>query len=330
VPVGQEVFASGVVEGRCREIALGFELTGRVLAVQVQEGDRVRKGDLLARLDDSLWQQELAEAEANLALAKAERERLLNGSRKETRRVSAAEVAVAQVQAKQARKTFERSATLVQGKLIARQQFDDHEADLMSAEARLGLAEAKAAEVNAAARDEDARIADAKLALQQAQVEHARTKLSMTQLLAPCDGVILRVETEPGELVAADQSGRPLVTMTDISQLRVRAFVEELDAVRIVTGTRASVAVDGMPDCRLHGAVISCSPCMVPKTQLSNRPGERVDVKVREVLILLDNQDALSRLMVGLPVDVYVRTTADGLRSPIENGVAGQFDKRLP
>jgi multidrug resistance efflux pump len=302
-----EVFANGVVEGRCREIALGFELAGRVLGVDVQEGDRVSAGQLLARLDAATWQQGLAEAEASLGLARAEKERLQNGQREETRQVFAAEVRVAQIQVEQKRKNYTRAVSLNKDRLIAEQAFDEQEGDLLRAEAELQLADRRAKEADAEAREDEIGIADAKITLQEARVAHARAILSKTELRAPCDGLILQVRTEPGELVGDQRTAGPLMTMTDDSQLRVRALVEELDALRIGTGTNASIAVDGLPGQRFRGSVVSCSPCMVPKTQFSNRPGERVDVKVRELVILLAaEQESLSRLVIGLPVDVFL------------------------
>ena len=69
------------------------------------------------------------------------------------------------------------------------------------------------------------------------------------------------------------------------------------------------VTADGWPNKSFPGRVVACSPHMVPKRYLSNEPGERIDVKVREVVVQLDQSDARDRLVVGLPVDVYLNTT---------------------
>ena len=81
-----------------------------------------------------------------------------------------------------------------------------------------------------------------------------------------------------------------------------------MDAPVIRKGQRAYALTDGMPDLQHWGMVISCSPYMVSKTQFSNRADERVDVKVREVVIRLDKSLEENQLVVGLPVDVYVET----------------------
>src|SRR2546428_14048476 len=65
-PAKRAIFANGVVEGRQREAFLRFELSGRLASIEVTEGDRVRKGDALARLDPTTWSHELAKAEASL------------------------------------------------------------------------------------------------------------------------------------------------------------------------------------------------------------------------------------------------------------------------
>jgi hypothetical protein len=91
--------------------------------------------------------------------------------------------------------------------------------------------------------------------------------------------------------------------MVEAQHKRIRAYVEEMDAPAVFVGQRASAVADGMPQHRYSGKVISCAPSMVPKKHFSNAPSERVDVKVREVLIELDEQDGL---VIGLPVDVFI------------------------
>ena len=94
--------------------------------------------------------------------------------------------------------------------------------------------------------------------------------------------------------------------MVDVTRRCVRAFVEELDAMEVAPGSRAHIEADGLPGVRVAGQVVHCSPYMLPKSQFANRPDERIDVKVREVVIQLAKGDETDRLVVGLPVDVYV------------------------
>src|SRR5262245_25961337 len=84
-PEQRSIFANGVVEGRGREALLRFEIAGRITAVAAVDGMTVHKGDVLAQLDRTALECDLAKAEASLALEQAERDRLVNGARRETR-----------------------------------------------------------------------------------------------------------------------------------------------------------------------------------------------------------------------------------------------------
>ena len=299
------VFANGVVEGRQRDVPLRFELTGRLASVEVSEGDLVSRGDTLARLDCEVWEHELAKAESALAHARAEKQRVIDGERKETRQLAHAQSRAAQARADVARTHYERATRLQKKSVVTQQEWDDRRADYKAALAQLAAARARAAEVEAAPREHELRAADAQIALEQTRVEHARSMLQRTLLTAPSDGLILRVRCEPGEIVGPD-STEPLIVMADVSQLHVRAYAEEMDAPAIRKGQRAYALTDGTPDIQHWGTVISCSPYMVPKTQFSNHANERVDVKVREVVIRLNKSGDEDQLVVGLPVDVFI------------------------
>jgi HlyD family secretion protein len=298
----RQVFANGVVEGKDRDISLRFEITGTLLAVTCSEGDPVRKGDLLARLEPSVWAHEVAKAEASLGQALAERERLVNGQRRETREWVHAQLRVARAQAMQVRKRLERAGQLRQSNAIAQQELDDLDARYAAAEAEVEAAMARADEIEAPAREDELAIADAKIALEQARYDHARTMLSKTELRAPCDALVLQLLGEPGELVGPENS-LPIVTMVNASETRVRAYVEELDALAVAVGQRAYVVADALPHERFWGTVVFCSPQFIAKPMSHNAPGERVDTKVRELLIRLDEPGPL---VFGLRVDVFI------------------------
>lgn len=304
-----EVFANGVIEGRHREVPLHFENLGRLMSVGVEEGETVTKGQLLAQLDASEWTIELNKALADLERARAERELLVAGAREEARKTARAQARVAYEEMASAKIHLERTETLTRKKVLTDQELDDRKAAFATSRASYKAALARVEEVDAAARSEELRIADAKIDLAKSRVDHARNMLQKTQLEAPFDGVVLQRWGEPGQLVGP-ASERPIVVMADASEKRVRAFVEELDAMQVAPGSRAYVQADGMPDVRIPGRVIRCAPGMVPKVNFSNRPSERVDVRVREVVIQLEDGPLADAVVLGLPVDVFVERNA--------------------
>jgi multidrug resistance efflux pump len=299
------ILANGTVEGSTREILLRFEVVGPLKSVDVQEGSRVRAGDTLAQLVEDPWVHALAMAKASLALAESERIRLINGARSETRELAEAQVEAARARASQAHRRLERGLKLYERNAVTQQELDDLSSAMELAQSELDAADARAREVCAPARFDEVSMADAKIALEKAKCAQADVQLGKTKLAAPCDGIILRVQNEPGELVGPD-STEPCLAMVETQRKRVRAYVEEMDAPAVFVGQRAYCVADGMPDHRYSGKVIYCAPSMVPKRHFSNAPSERVDVKVREVLVELDEDDGL---VIGLPVDVFISTS---------------------
>ena len=302
VETERRIFASGIVEGAQRAIPLHFELEGRLAAINVAEGDRVRQGSVLALLDSTIWKVNLDEAKVKLYSAEARRARLFNGASTQARQVAHAEVRVAEVKLARAEKELRRGKSLFDQEAIAEQKWSNLQHDYKLAATELELARVRAAHVGAPARADELQIADVRIALARLEVQRARTMLSKTQMVAPSDGLILHVQGEPGQLTGPKQH-TALITMANLDEVRVRAFVEELEVLSVKVGQSTYVTIDGRPGLRFEGAIISCAPYMVPKRIRNNTPGERVDVKVREVVILLENA---RELVVGLPVDVFI------------------------
>lgn len=158
--------------------------------------------------------------------------------------------------------------------------------DLKQAEAALHKAKA----------DED--VARADLALAQAE-------LAKTRLRAPWPGRVLRVYEEPGALVSPT-SARPVLLMADVSRRRVRAFVEELDALRVREGQRAVVTVDSFPGKEFIGRVSAEVLLRMDRDATrSDRPDERQDMYHRPIVIDLEDG---RELPLNLRVDVRLET----------------------
>lgn len=149
---------------------------------------------------------------------------------------------------------------------------------------------------------EERTIAEAKVTLAEGALRRERLMLEKTLLVAPMSGLVLRVPAEMGEL-AGPNDEREVVSLVNRDVARVRAYVEELDALDVAVGQSAVVTADGRPDRAYAGIVQSCSPYVAPKSHRHLKPGELFDIRVREVLIeLVDAAD----LPIGLPVDVAI------------------------
>jgi len=143
------IFAAGVVEGTDREVVLNFEIEGRLALLVVDESSRVKKGDVLAYLGDSVLRYKLAEAEAKLALARAERERLINGVREETRAVTRIVATRSKILLDQALSDLRRAELLHLRETITDQELENNRYRWRSAQAEYRADEARMVEIEA-------------------------------------------------------------------------------------------------------------------------------------------------------------------------------------
>jgi multidrug resistance efflux pump len=301
----EQIAANGVVEGARPEAALRLEVTGVIAAIHVREDQEVARGTLLVELANGTQKQQVALAKAELAIARADLERLRNGERPQKRKAVAAAEQARRVVFQQAESDWKRSQRLVGTNATSKEQFDNDRFKALRAKADLEEAAAQRALVEAPARKEDIAAAEGRLAEAEAKLHIAENDLAKTRLTARSSGRILRVYAEPGEL-ATPSSAQPLLTMADLSRRRVRAFVEELDAGRIRAGQRAIVTADGYPGQEYPGTVAVVIPRMGKRAPQTDQANEYKDMYFREVLIDLDSS---ADLPVNLRVQVRIDTS---------------------
>jgi ABC exporter DevB family membrane fusion protein len=296
------IAAVGRIEGRTGEIALRPQLAGRVTRVLVREGQTVAAGDVLVQLDDGQYRQEVALAAAEVELAEAQLQRLVNGARREQRAEAAALYRARQVELEQAQLTWRRIESLGRDGAVSKQQTENQQAAVQVLANEVEAARARVALVEAPARPEEVRMEKAHVRAAEARLELARVQLDRACLRAPAAGEILKVTLEPGEL-AGPTSAEAAVVMVDTTRRYVRAYVEEMDASRVQIGMPAKITAAGLLGRQFTGHVARLSPRMDRKQIWSDEPAERFDTKTREVWIELEQG---TELVLGLRVDVVI------------------------
>jgi HlyD family secretion protein len=295
------IAAPGRVEPVSEEIDVGSEIVGRLARVNVDEGDRVRAGDVLAEIDNADFRARVASAAARLASAEAEHARVVNGARGEQRREAEAQRRQAEAAWQQAETEHGRRASLFASGAIAQEEAERAARDARLARARLDEAAERAQLVSAEARDEDRAQSAAAVSLARAALEEARAMLAKTAIRAPQDLTIIRRLSLTGELVSPESG--PLFTLADTSRLRVRAEVDETDVGRLAAGQPASLRADAYGERRFSGRVSRIGLALGRKQLRTDRPTEKLDTSVLETLIDLDPGVALP---IGLRVDVFI------------------------
>ena len=298
-----------------RQVDVAFNGSERIAEVLVQEGDEVHSGQVLAKLDTSRLEPQVAQARAQVAGQKAVVERMHNGSRPQEIAQARANLAAAKADSENARRLYDRAVTLF-GQATATQQ------DLDNTRAALDVAEAKV-EVNAKALDlalagpraEDIAQAEAQLAANRAQLALVRRQLADATLAAPVDGIIRSRLMEPGEMASPQ---RPVFAIAITDPKWVRAYVAETDLPHLHPGMDAAVEVDGFPGRRFAGWVGFISPVaeFTPKTVQTEELRSSLVYEIRVFV-----KDANDNLRLGMPATVYLTPDAN---APSSSGAAGR------
>jgi multidrug resistance efflux pump len=275
------VTADGVIEGAQPEIAIAPEITGTIAAIPFRENQDVARGSVLVELVNDTQKQQLAVARGEVAVAKAQLERLINGERQEKRKALAAVESAKRAVYLNAKAIWDRSQKLTGPSVSAERRELDY-FRMLKAQAELEEASSERALAEAPARADEVAAAEGRVAVAEAQVRLAQAELAKTRLAAPTAGQILSVHAEPGELAMPN---KPILLMADLSKRRVRAFIEELDAPRLKVGQPATVTLDGLPGVEFSGTVAVVMPRMGKRALHTGTPREYKDVFIREVLI---------------------------------------------
>jgi HlyD family secretion protein len=286
------VTADGVVEGARPESSLRPEVAGTLSAVYIKESQQVKKGELLAELRNETQVLQVTLATAELAIARARLSRVLNGERAERRKALAAVREAKLVAYKRAKGALERTQVLWDKRQISRDEYDRDYFASEHARAEMEEAAAEYSLVEAAARPDEVTENEAQVEAARARLQLALAEMKKTKLLAPTAGRVLRVFAEPGE-VAGPTTAQPVLLIADLSRIRVRAFVEELDANRVHPGQDATVTSDGLPGKHLAGKVTQVAPRMGRRAPQTDSPGEYKDLYYREVIIEPEGADML-------------------------------------
>jgi len=337
---------------------VSFKIPGKVEARFVDEGDRVRVGQPIAKLEarDILEEvalrraeveaaraqlmelergfrpEEVAQAEAVVERARAHLAELLAGSRPQEIEAAEASLRRARAELERWRSDHERQRQLFQRGVISAREYESVLAAYRVAEAQVREAEERVKLVREGPRKEQ--IAQARAALKEAQerlamlregprketIEAARarlegakaalaaseTRLSYTTVTSPLNGIVLSKNVEPGEYVAP---GTPIVTIGDLENIWLRAYIDEPDLGKVKLGQRVRIRTDTYPEKRYEGRIsfISSQAEFTPKNVQTER--ERVKLVYR---IKVDVPNPTMELKPGMPADGEIVLNEEG------------------
>jgi membrane fusion protein (multidrug efflux system) len=294
---------------------LSAKVSGYISTIAVEDFQSVQRGDLIAEIEPSDYQAQLAQAEANLGAARAALANLANQKDVQRALIHQAEAAIAATKADLVRYQLEadRQRTLYQGSVAGTKQLvEQADANANRPQAQLQLNNAQLDQQKAILKSLD--VQQEQLTAQvrgaEALVVLARDNLAYTHIVAPADGLVGQRQVRPGEFV---NIGTQVIAEMALPKVWVLANYKETQMTNVRLGDSASVTVDAFPKLRLHGHVDSWSPgtgsiftLLPPDNATGNftKVVQRVPVK-----IVLDPDPALGTLVrPGMSVVATIET----------------------
>lgn len=302
------VAAPGRVEPISEEMRLGFDIAGKLAEVSAEEGDVVKQGQILARLSADELSARVDAAEQALAAREAALAKVLAGARDMERKEAKAAVAEARAVSEVALLEHQRRRQLLGKEVLSQEEADRAEREFKVATDRLDAARQRFRLVDDPAREEDVKRAMAEAAEARARLAEAQALAAKAVIRSPIDGVVLRKHRRAGEMVSVSFD-TPVVTVGDISRLRVRADVDERDISRIKPGQNAVLMAEAYGERQFTGVVSRVSKILGKKNIRTDDPAEKNDTRILETLIDLDGP---GELPVGLRMDVFIITGVGG------------------
>ncbi len=307
------VSASGEIKPQTY-VNIGANGYGKITKLFVHEGERVKRGQLLARLDYVQSAADVAATQAQLAAAKTDytaSQAMLKSAR--------ADLDKARADYDRAKLDFQRGEKLYGQELIPKQDFDGRKATFEAADAAVDSARARIAQSQAQAASNQERIRQV-----EAQLTHASDVLSKTEYDSPYDGIVSNLPVREGETVIMGIQSSPgslLMTISDMSVVTAEVMVDETDIVNVNLGQPADVTIDAIPKKVFPGVVTEIGNNAVVRstglatTQTTNGSQEAKDFKVVVTL-----KDPPPNLRPGLSTTAKITTAtrADATTIPIQ------------
>ena len=261
-----EVMGTGTLEAKVQTI-VSTKIPGRILEMRVDQGDQVRAGQPLLQLDDSEFRQQVEIARSALDAAKATVERMQ------------ADAVRSQAILEQSRIEYRRRESLFASKSIAANEIDKRKEELKVAAA--DLEKTKAAVVESRKN----------LVVAQNTVDYQLARLGDTLIAAPFDGLIIRRDRDPGDVVVP---GTSIFLLISTQSLWVRTWVDETEMQRVTEGQAARVVFRAEPETSYIGKVV--------------RLGRETDRETREFLVDVEIERLPRNWSVGQRADVFIET----------------------
>ena len=313
--IENNVMASGKVKA-LNTVDVGAQVSGEVKKLYVEVGDEVKQGDLIAQIDQVTQKNTLSNQQATLeqseaALQSAQAEAL---SKQASLKSAYADLASRQSELKQAKSDFARLQSLVAIDAISQQEYDTQATSVETAEAAVANASAAIDTAKAAIATTNANInsQQAAIRISETNVGTAEEDLSYTTIRAPISGTVVSITTEQGTTVNASQTAPTLVTLADLSTVRINAQISEADVINVSAGMPSYFNIIGNPDKQYDAILTAIEPAPEEISETSSTDSAIYYVGYVEVA----NPERLFRIDMTAQIYIIIDQAKDALLVP--------------
>jgi len=293
---------------------IGANAFGKITHLYVKEGDHVKKGQLLAQLENVQPSADVTANEASLQAAQTDAQ-----AADAALKTSQADLVRAQADYDRNKMDWERAQSLFKDGLISKSDFDSRRNAWATADAGLEQARARVAQAKAQKDSADRHIAQAK-----ATLVHYSDLLQKTTNTAPFDGVVTNLPVREGETVVVgiqNAQGSTLMTIADMSVITAEVKVDETDIVNVRLGQPAEVAIDAIPKKIFHGTVTEIgNNAIIRSSGVSTSQQTSASEEAKDFKVVVTVTDAPADLRPGLSTTAKITTAkrSNALALPIQ------------
>ncbi len=307
------VSASGEVKPK-NYVNIGANAFGKITHLYVKEGDHVKRGQLLARLENV---QPTSDVEATRAQLDASRDDVAAANAAYNQAVLDLDRAKADYEQKKL--DYERGSSLFHQELIAKSDYDSRVAAYGMSKSQLAQAQSKISQLKAQSESAQGHIKQ-----YSAQLRHATDVLSKTDYTAPYDGVITNVPVREGETVVVgiqNSPGSTLMTLSDMAIVTAEVKVDETDVVNVKLGQAAEVTIDAIPNKTFPGRVTEIGDnAILRSTGVSTAQSTAGDQEAKDFKVVVTLDSPPENLRPGLSATAKITTARkdNSLAVPIQ------------
>ncbi|MBU2699716.1 multidrug resistance efflux pump [Sporomusaceae bacterium BoRhaA] len=291
-------------------VSVSSKLSGRIEKVLVNEDDSVIEGQVIAVIEKSDFEVQVANAQANLSSVRAKLAALQAGNRSQEILQGQSSVAEAQATLDNDQKDYDRAETLNKQGAISAQQCDKAYSALSVAKAHYDTAVQKYSLLAEGPRTEDIQVATAQVEQAEAVLKNAQMQLDYTVIKAPISGIVALKSVNSGQYVVP---GQTMFSVVDLGDVWVMANVEETYMGKVCEGQKVDFSVDMYPGRTFHGEVIAVGAAtgsqfaLLPSDDGSSgnftKVTQRLPVKIRA----LDAEPTLLKPGMSVLVDIHIK-----------------------